>query len=395
MGAMPTHRRVLFLAGFDPKSPRYYHHLYRDLAAQHPGSTPATRAQVGPRRPRNAWSDEWEVAWGTDASRCQTRFTQVRWDDVVREHWARGTRGMWLAPLNFYLDGARQGFFGRAWRASRVNWMSVMYPLAAALVVTGVWAAAALWGWALSTHIDAEHQAAWAWVLGVSATAGAWFSWQWVSHRIGADWLMRLYAFSHAQAAGGLASLEARVDAMAGLIVQTARDEPGLREILVVGHSVGATLAASAVSRALAQAPWLGRQGPELALLTLGHCTPLVSYFGTATRFRHELGRLTTHAQLTWVDYTAPADWAGCGRITPWLDAGTANLHRLSPRFPKILKPDHYRALRRNRLLMHMQYLRPPDHAGSYDLLAMTAGTATLRERHPARPDGARPTLSE
>ena len=27
---MPLHRRVFFIAGFDPKSPRYYHRLYRE-----------------------------------------------------------------------------------------------------------------------------------------------------------------------------------------------------------------------------------------------------------------------------------------------------------------------------------------------------------------------------
>jgi hypothetical protein len=30
-----------------------------------------------------------------------------------------------------------------------------------------------------------------------------------------------------------------------------------------------------------------------------------------------------------------------------------------------------------------MQYLKPPDIAGGYDLLTLTAGEQTLRERHP------------
>ena len=98
---------------------------------------------------------------------------------------------------------------------------------------------------------------------------------------------------------------------------------------------------------------------------------------------RDELDVLSDHAALTWVDYTAPADWAGCGRISPWHRAGRALLHRLSPRFPKTLTPAHYQALRRNRLAMHMQYLKPADRAGRYDLLAFAAAEPTLRERHP------------
>jgi hypothetical protein len=111
-----------------------------------------------------------------------------------------------------------------------------------------------------------------------------------------------------------------------------------------------------------------------------------VYFFATAHALRAELDALTAHAQLTWVDYTAPADWAGCGQISPWPHQGRALLHRLSPRFPKILEPARYQALRRNRLAMHMQYLKPADRAGHYDLLALTAGGPTLRERHPPRP---------
>jgi len=34
-----------------------------------------------------------------------------------------------------------------------------------------------------------------------------------------------------------------------------------------------------------------------------------------------------------------------------------------------------------------MQYLKPADFAGRYDLLAFTAGQPTLRERHPPQAD--------
>jgi pimeloyl-ACP methyl ester carboxylesterase len=214
---------------------------------------------------------------------------------------------------------------------------------------------------------------------------GAWWSWRGLSHRLGTDWLMRLYGFSHAQAAGRITGLDARVDTMAAMIAEAVDDAPEAGEVLVVGHSTGATLAASALARALRRSPRLGVQGPRLGLLTLGQCIPLVYGFDTASALRAELDALTTHPQLTWVDFTAPADWAGCGQISPWLSEGQAVLHRLSPRFPKILEPAHYQRLRRNRLAMHMQYLKPADRAGHYDLLALTAGRPTLRERHPPK----------
>ncbi len=381
---MPLHRRVFFIAGFDPKSPRYYHRLYRALARHRPAADDAagpSAVEVGPRRRLDDWVDEWDVRWpaGAEGSALHTRYTVLRWDDIVRAHWARSARSVWRDHWNFYVDGALQGNFGRVWRASRLNWVFIVFPLVLLLAWAGLWAGlmAALFGlWPSRSPLVAGAAAI------VTLAATAW-GWQRLSHRLGTDWLMRLYGFSHAQAEGRIAGLEARVDAMAARIASAPDESPEAAEVLVVGHSTGATLAASALSRALARRPALGRTGPQLALLSLGHCTPLVSYFRTAHRFRAELDALTNHPQLTWVDYTAPADWAACGRMSPWLQPGRALLHRLSPRFHQILQPAHYRALRRNRLAMHMQYLRPADRIGRYDLLAMTAGPATLRERHP------------
>ncbi len=390
----PLHRRVFFIAGFDPKSPRYYHRLWRELAARRPSGAEDEAlgpVHVGARQRSSEWTDDWELHWPAHdggGPGPHTRLTLLRWDDIVRAHWDRPLGTVLRDHWHFYVGGWRQGLLGRAWRLSRLNWVFLMFPLGVAIAVLGAWlvfAAVLAWSWPTGLHGT----------IGPLAPAtlglvGAGWAWRRLSHRVGSDWLMRLYGFSHDQAAGRVAALEARVDQMAQAIRQAVADAPSARELLIVGHSTGATLAASALARALRDDPSLGRQGPSLGLLTLGHCIPLVYGFDTAQALRDELDWLADHPPLTWVDYTAPADWAGCGRIPPWHRAGRALLHRLSPRFPKLLEPGHYEALRRNRLAMHMQYLKPADRAGRYDLLAFAAAGPTLRERHPpAAPEGA------
>lgn len=377
---MQVYRRVFFIAGFDPKSPRYYHQLYRLLARHRPvGSEGAggPRIEVGARRTLNEWADEWDVSWprADGAPPLVTRYTLLRWDDIVRKHWARGSWTVWRDHWLFYADGWRQGFFGRAWRGSRRNFLFVLFPLAALMAWALVWLA-------LAAASTALWPASWPFAV-PAAILAAVGSWHRASHRLGTDWLMRLYGFSHAQAAGEIDGLRSRIDAMADLIARCSAQAAPERELLVIGHSAGASLAASVLAQALKREPALGRRPPELALLTLGHCIPLVSFFATAGELRTDLDSLTAHEPLTWIDYTAPADWAGCAQIPPWSTPGRARLQRLSPRFPKILDPERYRALRRDRMAMHMQYLKPPDRAGGYDLLALTAGAATLRERHP------------
>lgn len=384
-GRMPLHRRVFFIAGFDPKSPRYYHHLIRALAEHRPPGAEGPAVQVGPRRRLNDIADEWDLHWPqADGSALRTRFTLLRWDDIVRDHWQRPARAVLRDHWNFYILGSRRGPLGVAWRESRLNWLFLMFPLFVGLLV--------LFGWlALCFGVGALWPRPVEPLVAVLAALGgaplAWAAWRRLSHRVGSDWLMRLYGFSYQQAAGRVPALEDRAAAMAALVRAGFDAAEAPHEVLVVGHSTGATLAAAALARALSDEPTLGAGDTALGLLTLGHCTPLVYRFAHAHGVRAQLAALTAHAPLAWVDYTAPADWAGCGRFTPWSRPGPALLKRLSPRFPKLLSADHYAALRRDRLAMHMQYLKPADHAGRYDLLALTAGPARLRERHAALQD--------
>jgi pimeloyl-ACP methyl ester carboxylesterase len=207
-----------------------------------------------------------------------------------------------------------------------------------------------------------------------------------------ADWLLRLYGFTWRLARGEVPALEERIDRLAEQLVQRAQDG-GVRELLVVGHSTGSQVAAMVMARALRLAPWLGTRGPQVALLTLGHCTPVLAWVREAGWFRDDLARLADHPSLTWHDIAAPADWAAFVRVAPWLVSGRARLARYSPRFHATLDAAHYQRLRSHRHEMHQQYLRAPQRPGGYDPLLWMAGPLTLAERHLAGAQTGDPAL--
>jgi len=63
--------------------------------------------------------------------------------------------------------------------------------------------------------------------------------------------------------------VEARVDRFAEALVARSRDA-AVDEIVVVGHSMGSTLAVEVVARALEIDPNLGAPWPAVCLLTVG-----------------------------------------------------------------------------------------------------------------------------
>lgn len=379
------HRLVFFLGGFDPKSPRQYHRLYRRAVQARPAGA-GERVSVSARADEGGLLAGWRVVWqpAGAAEPLLTDYRVMRWDDVVRRHWVRRGVQVLRDYWHVYVGGHRERLFPRTWRTARATWGVGMFPLALGLTLAGVTGLLAALVWAVAGWPRSPGAMA----AGAAVATGAWLLlWRALEHRLDSEWLLRLLAFSREQARGELPDLEARLDAMADALVAQAAASTA-REVLLVGHSTGSIMAASVAARALRQAPWLGGRGPALGLLTLGHCTPLVGYFDSATGFRAELAALRASPALTWWDYSAPADWAAFARVQPWMGeeaaAPAARLHQASPRFHRTMAEEDYARLMKDRRALHMHYLNAPQRPGGYDVVTLTAGPLTLAQRHAA-----------
>ena len=375
---MALHRQVFFIGGFDPKSPRLYHRLYREAVGQRPASCRGERVTVGARERESAHLDAWTVDWHDgDGRTLSTRYTVLRWDDVVRRHWPRHLRRTVADYLHVYGYAGVQGIFAKVKRHAPAAFWLAMLPLGVCLLcllACGllVGALATTWGWG----------GGWA----TAATLGAWLLlWRGIESRLDSEWLLRLYGFTWYQATDQLPDLEARLDTLADELLQRIRGSSA-REVLLVGHSTGSIMAASVLARACAKDARLGVDGPQLALLTLGHCVPVLGWLRQAERFRAELAQLSDHPGLTWHDVSAPTDWAAFASVAPWPHQGRARLRRTPPRFHKTMGAGAYDALLADRHALHMQYLRAPRHTGGYDPVEWTAGPMTLAERHATAP---------
>jgi hypothetical protein len=206
------------------------------------------------------------------------------------------------------------------------------------------------------------------------------------------EWLVRLCAFNHVLASYGSPRWERRVGEMAQALVEAA-EQGACKEILLLSHSMGSVLGCSVLAEAMRRAPWLGQRGPRIAILTLGQCNPLQAWFDGGDRFRSDLSALASSPALVWLDVVAPIDWAGFKRTPPWMGPVSGRALSMSPRFHAILGRTTFRRLRRRRIDLHMHYLEAPEHAGGYDLVALTAGPWTLDEHRLAWAAAGRPCM--
>ena len=165
--------------------------------------------------------------------------------------------------------------------------------------------------------------------------------------------------------------------------------EPDIDELLVVGYSVGSILATRAMALALPALADRDGQCPQLALLTLGNCIPLLGLFPQALDYRRELGALASSRIIRWVDVSSPTDWGSFALLNPIevceievTEKGSGWPLMTSPRFHTLFDSASYRAMIGDKHRMHTQYLMASEKPGRYDYFAITAGPMSLRERY-------------
>jgi len=390
VGARRVRRRhVFYLGGFDPQGPAHYHRLYSEEAVKQ-ARVSGYEIDVGPRERAGAHGARWAVdaAWPTASGvdeHVASTVEFLRWDDIVREHWPRSR---WAVMLGTLGTTARQLANGVLWRILKTSWPAFLVLFLPPLLVAGL----------LATLVAILALAAGLMLQGGGVTAlglSAVLLWllaifaRWAEDKVQMAWLMRSTRFILRQARGETPRLDVRLDEFAARILAVC--EAGeVDEVLVVGHSSGAMLAVSAVSRLAAVAPELAQSpgAPALSLLTLGECIPMLSYQPEARAFREELARLAGETGWRWLDFTAPPDGCCFALVDPTAvceERASApswrSPKRLSPRFAQMFDDAAYRAVRRDKYRCHFQYLMASEHPVPYDYFAITAGPLTLAGR--------------
>ena len=390
-GAARVRRRhVLYLSGFDPQGPGHYHALYAQQAALQ-AQVIGCRIDVGARE-RAGENAAWNVRWvGQEgAVPVDTRYEFLRWDDIVRQHWPRGQWRLLQVTLSTTARMVANGSLWRIWQTSWPAFVALAAPAGligvVALVVAGILlAASGLWlvGHPALAITSTVMFGVFLFVFARRAQA-----------KVQMAWLMRSASVILRQGRGQLPALEQRLDAFAARLIELGAD-PGIDEVLLVGHSSGAMLAASVAARALARDPSLFGPGGRVTLLTLGQCIPVLSYQPEAVAFRRELAGLRAASDLVWVDMTAPPDGCCfalmdptevCQDNLPDAERSKGGPKRLSPRFAQSFSPERYRRIRRDKYRCHFQYLMATERPAAYDYFSVTAGPLRLTDRYALQP---------
>lgn len=338
---------------------------------------------VGRRTTPSKRLSRWDVTASSNGHLVSTRYDFLRWDDIIRLHWTRNEGLLLLKTLATFWLFLRTGLLARAWKAAWKPTALFIYPTLFLLLTLFLAVAA---GWAAHRHLQLTGSPYWLReivTLAVFLTTLALG--RLLSAKTSAYWLLRLCNFCGKYGQGRLPCVDERMAEFTEIIAAEI-NKGEADEYLVVGHSVGAILAIPVLAKMLDDHKGLADR--NIALLTLGHCIPLVSFLPHARQFREALSTVANASHVCWIDFSSPADPAcfalvdpvGASALTPAASAvGRPKL--LNARFYKAMSESRYRKLRKDGKRMHFQYLMAGDVPGEYDYFALTAGGLSLRER--------------
>lgn len=386
-GPRTVRRRIVFYVhGFDPRGPAWYNGTYRRNAARQAELT-GMRISVSDRQKRSGELTAWGVDAETGGVVTSTDYHFLRWDDIVRCYWPRGTLRLWGVMWRNLREYISSGVLWRLFKTSWPTFICAFFPsafvllLALSTLLLGVGFGAVLAGvagWPSWSIAPVAVAASLACTAAGTPLLDRWFS---------IHWLTRIYAFNRLQARRQAPELDRRFDEFAHLVARKSRDS-GADEILIVGHSTGAQGAVALIGRSLEIDPDLGRHGPRLSFMTVGSSISMLSWQPEAEWFRAALKRVASEPDLDWIDFTIAQDGACFALHDPVQSAGLAHPQGGEPK-PKLLSvrlfdlfsPDEFKRIRRNWYQVHFQYLMATQRAGDYDYFAITAGPLTLADR--------------
>jgi hypothetical protein len=373
-------RKVFYIPGYDPFPARRYRELYRreserqgEISGYEIGMFPGER------------TDTWRVASLMDGKVTETEVEVLGWSDIVQASMKQGilaTYGQMLRTAWIYLS---TGTFRRLFWLSKGPMVAALYPVVMLLVQLVL---AVVAGWVIGGIVAAFTWPVVGWLVGVPVALAVLRGFKRIDGKLYAHYLMHDYAFSAGRRGATPPELAAREEDFASRIAAALVDD--VDEVLVVGHSSGATIAVSVLARLVREEIAGDGERPALALLTLGQSIPMVSFLPEAKQLRADLRLLSEQPHLAWVDVSAPGDGCSFALADPVAVSGVGREGKpwplvMSAAFTQTLAPETLKRLKRRYFRLHFQYLCAFDRPADYDYFRITAGPMTLAERFRGR----------
>jgi hypothetical protein len=207
-----------------------------------------------------------------------------------------------------------------------------------------------------------------------------WPGQRWRTNQALADWTFaRDYLYGRHQ------EMALRVEEFAKRLVAQAH-EANLDEIMIAGHSLGATIAIDMIARAFRLDPEFAGRGPKISLLTIGSTIPKITLHPAASALREAARKIAASPDITWTEFQMRRDPISFFMFDPVALRRTG--HSAPGRSPQIrqvslkhmVTKETYERIKWRFMRVHYQFVFANEVRAPYDFLMLTCGPDSLAD---------------
>lgn len=369
-------RHVIHIGGFDPVDPQRLAHRMDSGLRKFAALWGITAQSSAPELSANGRVLSWQVEargpnWSTD-----TDYTILRWDELIAPYFAQV---WWLKIISGFAALLHFTLNGTIWRYLVTNaryGMFVLYPF---FLLIGITALAIYIGKAIA-GVDLPYSSVFGVLGGVGLFIGLlrWSGGYFHLYFALADW-----SLAADMVRGRMPGLEVCLEHFAEEIVARVR-KAEYDEVILSGVSLGAVMMVEALARVLAREPDFCRDGPPIALLTIGSSILKIGLHPGAAELKSAVGRVSRQASLFWIEYQSKVDPLNFYKTDPVARMGlpaTGKPFVQTIRIRETLIDKEYRQLKMNFLRLHRQFAMPNTRRYFYDYYLICFGPMALAER--------------
>jgi hypothetical protein len=375
---MIARRHVFHVAGYDPYDIAAQHRRFRRELDKFAKIWNVSAAAFDMTQQAGATS--WAVTTRGPNWTVETTFQPLPWYDIVRADLAKPARQRFAAAAAVFADIIVSGTFFRYFAASHRYALFFLVPFLDVVLFAAVSLVAAnMAADELSLSALTRPAVGAAIALAVFRLLMRWPGRRWRVEQGLADWI-----FARDYMRGRRPDIEDRLDRFAERLVACVRAGTA-DEIVVVGHSLGASLVVDLITRALARDPDLARHGPAIAVLTIGATIPKIALHPGGGRLRGCAEKVAREPDMFWVEYQARDDAISFYKfhpvalraIGPAGDPAPPLVRRVQ--FHEMMTPAEFRRWRLNFMRLHYQFVMANAQRATYDYFMIACGPLPLR----------------
>ena len=378
---MVARRHVFFLAGYDPYDLRAQHARFKREAVKFEKTWGVSAEISGLGAASGEAGERWHMTTRGPNWVTSTIYEPLDWHDVVEADLVRPAIPRLFEGFVAFLDFV---FSGTAFRYFRASWrygLFFLMPFVNLLLFGAIGIAAGIW---LACYAALGQAASAGIVLVVAVLIFSllrfWPGRKWRIDQALADWI-----FARDFMYGRRADVEARLEGFAKRVVAAAQSKDA-EEILIVGHSLGATMAVEVIAQALDRDAAFAEHGPAISLLTIGATIPKLALHPAAKRLRGCMAQIAAEPKIFWTEYQARRDPISFYKYDPFaLRAFNENRAGHKPwvrlvGMKDMLSPESFNRHKLNHMRLHYQFVMANERRALYDYFMLLAGPAHFDE---------------